>query len=624
MKKYTSLLMFCSVFILLFQLLTSCNEDNTLEGAKEVYITISPSNPFIMVGDTIALQADVVNLNGDRIDARVQWKSDDANIVKIEEGKMMAQEGAQGKSTKIRAILENGKFALITVTVTAHVANGVAPFEEIHYTYSTKSIDTVWFAIDPIQLLLDYVPTVTNSDPELLIPSDKPIYVDKKVGKVGYVFSCDKQTIGGGVTITLSIGAVGSEKTGSTEVIVSPSIISSLGTDFNLITLEMSKIMDINQVDTVWVNTKIDPTYDVDLAIAEKLYHWTVEGNAAQWIKTGVKVAEGQGHRAYAVLRSGQFTGETVVKFECNGIILTTTIDVQNFAIQYPVDVLSVDKLTLELPIGTTGFFTPTVVPLSSYGIHLPKFTPNDPTIVQMLGYNGVEMELKGIKAGETDIVITSNDKSVVVHVKVLERVLSVVLASGNKNSIFEGQTTQWFATVNTSGGSSIQPIWKSEDPAVASINAEGVINGKTGGKVSITAEAGGVSSQPGQLTVIGIPTADVVYNNSNTNLDGNAVFVENDHIIVLFEPTITEPFRDSRLIIKPQVPVYEIVDATYSATNSQISLEANGALAGVSSGSITISSGSDSGTKNVNADVTVTVGSKSFKVKLNNLSVYI
>lgn len=624
MKKYISLLMFCGAF-LLFQLLTSCNEDNTLEGAKEVYITISPKDPFIMVGDTVVLHAKVVNLNGDSIDTPIQWKSDDESLVKIYENQMIAQQGAQGKSTKIRAILENGKYALSTVTVTTHSVNGIAPFEKTHYTYD-KVNDTIWFAVDPIQLLLDYTPAIENSDPELLIPNaDQPIYVDKKVGKVGYVFTSRRES--GKATVTLSIGPSGSEKTGSTEVVVSPSIISSFELDFNNITTGIAQIMDINTVDTVFVNTSIDRTYEIDLKNAEKYYNWKVEGNAGQLIKTGVEVVKDRGHLAYAVLRSGGFTGQTFVKFECNGTELTATVDVQNFVTQYPVDELTVNKELIEIPIGSIGSVTPTVVPLSSYGIHIPKFTAKDPSIVQVVGYNqselgATEMELKGLKIGETDVVVTSNDKSVTIHVKVTDKVLSVVLDPG-KASMFEGQTIQWSATVNSVGGLPIHPIWKSDDPTIASIDAKGVISGKKEGKVNITAEAGGVSSDSRQLTIWGIPTSDVNYGNNNTNADANAVVIEGKDIVILFEPTTAEPFKEAKIIITPQIPINNIVNATYSTGNSQISIEANGAMAGVSSGSITIASGNTNDVKNINADVTVTIGSKSFKIKLNNLTAY-
>lgn len=621
MKRYINLLMFCSAFLLLFQFLTGCSEDDTLEGAKEIYITISPKDPFIMVGDTIKLYAEVVNQNGDSIDTPVLWKSDDENLVKIYDNQMIAQGGAQGKSTKIRAILENGKYAIITVTVITHSVNGISPFTDKYYTYDAKK-DTVWFAIDPVQLLLDYAPKIENSDPELLVPDpDQPIYVDKKIGKVGYVFSSGNQA--GTATITLSIGAAGSEKTGSTEVLISPLIKSSFDESFDNITSEMFKVMDINKQDTVWVNTQITPSYAVDFQAAMQYYNWSVTGNAAQLLKVGVEDVEYRGHRAYAVFRSGGLSGQSIVKFECNGTELTATLEVQNFVTQYPVDQLLVDKSSVEVPVGSAVYILPTVEPVSSYGIWVPVFTPNDPSIVSVIGYNGTEMGLKGLKVGETDVIVTSNDKSIIVHVKVTESVQSVVMTPGNQVSVFEGQTTQWHAKVNSSGGSVIKPTWRSDDTSVASVDSEGIITGLSAGKVNIVAEAGGVSSVPATLTVQGIPMSDVVYNDANTDMEGNAAYMDNENIIVMVAPTIIDPFSEVQFVIRPHTPVSDVVNATYTMDNSQINIILNGSEVAISSGTLTIGAGSDSELRSINADVTVTIGSRSFKIKLNNLTSY-
>ncbi|MEG0950120.1 MAG: Ig-like domain-containing protein [Bacteroidales bacterium] len=619
MKKYRQLLGLVCLLFSFGILLHSCTEEQTLDGAKEVYITISPEDPFILVGDTVPLNAEISNLAGKPINTPIEWKSDDESIVSIYQDAMVAQNGAQGKSTKVRAILPNGKYALITVTVSTHTLSKITPEKSIQYTYS-KNNDSVWFRVEPKELLLDFAPTVENSNPELLIPVENPVFVDAKLGRVAYVFNSGNVT--DKAKITLSIA--NSETSASTQVVVSPSIYVSLGDDFNAITYENSFTMDINSNDTVWVNTKVDPTYEIDLENAKKLYNWRVDGNAAQMVNTGVIVVPNLGHRAYAVLRSGNFTGQTVVKFECNETELTSTIDVQNYTTQYPVDTLDVNKTELEISVGATAYVTPRVVPVSSYGIHLPKFTPADPSIVKVVGYNGSEMGLQGLKMGETDVVVTSNDKSVTIRVKVTEDVLGVILQSDNKKILFEGQSTQWYAKVNTSGSSEVKPNWISENEAIATVDTEGVVTAHQGGSVNIKAAAGNKVSAPAVLKVIGIPTASVDYTNGNTDEYINAAYIENGKLIVAIESLTQDPFTNVSIFITQDEAINAVTEATYSTSNSLIQIDADGAKAQVTAGSLTIKAGDDEYSKKIDADLTITIGSKSFTVRISDLIVWI
>ncbi len=619
MKKLINILFICGVMPLIFlSILISCTEDDTLNGSKELYITINPKDPFILVGDTVALRAHVSNLSGDTIKTPIKWTSDDESIVEIYKDSLVAKHGAQGKTTLIRATLQNGKYALSRVTVSRHVATGVTALQETRYSYNAPC-DTVWFVVSPKEYLYDYDPVLENSNPELVIPSDNPIYINKETGMVGYAFS-SKNTYGKAkVSLTLDNGGTFKDET---QVVISPSIISSLGDDFNLITLEKGMTMDINKLDTVWVNTKVDPNYEVDLANAEKAYVWNVEGNAAQMYDIGVKVAKDRGHRAYLVLRSGKYTGQTIVKFECNGTTLTTTVDVQDYANQYPVDTLKVDKTDLSFRMGKTVYITPTVIPMSSFGMHVPVFTPVDPTIVQILGYNGNEMAIKGLEVGETDIIITSNDKSVTVHVSVLEN-LNIILKPGNQSHIFVGQKTQWQADVQTATGEVYIPSWRSYNENIATVDNDGFILGVSSGKAPIVAEADGVLSKPDTINVMAVPSQDVVYNNNNTNIDGNASYIDNDVLIIRMSPTGI-PFEFFEIQISPNTPISDVVNATYTSSNSSIVAVANGSAVNNVTGTITISNGEESDMKTINGELTLTIGTNSFKVVINNLSTWL
>ena len=619
MKKYFNILLICGILPLLFiQLMTSCSEDDTLEGAKEIYLTINPRDPFILVGDTVDIRAYVLNLSGDTIRTSIKWTSDDTSIVEIYNDKLVAQDGAQGKSTKVRATLTNGKYAVTTVTVSRHTPDGVSALEDVHYTYN-KNSDTVWFNVSPINYLLDYEPILTNSNPSVIIPAKEPVYIDKSTGRVGYVFSSSNKYAKGIVKISLEGGAA---QTTETQVVVSPSIVSSLVDDYQYITYESGMLMDINKEDTLWIYTKVDPSYEIDLANAEEAYNISISGNAAQMFDTGVKVVQNRGHNVYVALRSGNFIGQSVVTFECNGTTLTTTIDVQDYANQYPVDELSVDRTEITMRVGNTVYVTPSVLPVSSFGLHLPVFTPVDPTVVGTVGYLDNEYGLRGLRVGETDVIVTSNDKSIVIKVTVLEGVQSVVIQPGLQSSVFVGQSIQWFANVRTASGDVVVSTWNSSNEDISIIDDECIIKGLYACRTSITSEAGGVLSSLCTLTVSYFLSELFYYTNTTTDIDGNAAYID-DNLIILLAPT-SGPFDVFQINVKPSISLWDVENGTYSDTNCQLSIEAGGAIVETIVGSITITDGPESYTKTINGELTVQLGTQSFTVTLTDLTVYI
>ena len=222
--------------------------------------------------------------------------------------KLIAKDDAQGKSTKIRVSLQNGRYAITNATVVNRSSMKLVAEVETQESYS-KNNDSLWFCVTPKEVLLDYKPVITNPNPELVIPaSDEPCFIDFETGRFAYIFNTTRSS--GKVAITAAIGPTGNSAKATSTVIVTPSITSSLTEDFTNVTYELSRTMDVNSTDTVWVYTKVDPTYDTDLNNAAQLYNWTSEGNGAQMYTTGNYVKNNIGHLAYAVARSGQFTGQ--------------------------------------------------------------------------------------------------------------------------------------------------------------------------------------------------------------------------------------------------------------------------------------------------------------------------
>ncbi len=589
MKKYKNIFFLAVLFLALFAA-TGCDEEATLDGAKAVYIEISPKDGYIMVGDTVQLKATVSNISGDIIDTPVSWSVDNESILKLDGNKLIALQGSQGKSTNIRAILKNGKYAISKMTVTNHVADGVGALVDIHYTYK-KQNDTIWFIVSPKKLLLDFVPELTISGQSFITPAENPVVIKDETGMVGYVFTSGN-TIGN-TTITLAIGAEGNQKKASTDVTVCPEIRSSLGNNFNSITYEKSMIMDIHSVDTVWVNTEVTPAYPEDLKNAKPYYVWSSTGTAAQLVKYDALDVAYTGHRAYAVVRSGVFEGETKVKFDCYGTALTTTINVQDYKLRYPVEELKVDKNYLEIPMDAMGIIIPEVIPISSYSIHQPVFKPVTPGIVEIIGYNSNEMQIRGRAIGETDIIVTSNDKSLTIHVKVTDKVQSVTWVSGNQKNIFEGQTTTWGAKVETLSGVAFPVKWTSGDEIVATVAPQdeeysnlGIIHGIKAGRAKISAEAGGKTAQDAYITVMEVPS-EIVYNTDNTKLNGNAVYEDKSRLVISIEPKQPSKYGMIYVYIRNYSKSGDY-SGTYTASNL-ITLDVDGALVEAESGTIIV-----------------------------------
>lgn len=63
--------------------LSDVMEDETLDGASEVYITLNPMDITLRVGDTIKISAVVTNLSGNRIETPITWTVLDEDVAKV-------------------------------------------------------------------------------------------------------------------------------------------------------------------------------------------------------------------------------------------------------------------------------------------------------------------------------------------------------------------------------------------------------------------------------------------------------------------------------------------------------------------------------------------------------------
>lgn len=78
MKRY-SFIFFLASFLGVTSF-TACEEEATLDGATEVYITIDPMDINLKLGDTVRISATVTNVSGKVIETPVSWSIEDQTV----------------------------------------------------------------------------------------------------------------------------------------------------------------------------------------------------------------------------------------------------------------------------------------------------------------------------------------------------------------------------------------------------------------------------------------------------------------------------------------------------------------------------------------------------------------
>ena len=80
----------------------------------------------LKLGDTVRISATVTNVSGKVIETPVSWSIEDQTVAALlGDTAVVALDGGQEKETRLKAMLENGKYALTTVTVSRNLPDGV-------------------------------------------------------------------------------------------------------------------------------------------------------------------------------------------------------------------------------------------------------------------------------------------------------------------------------------------------------------------------------------------------------------------------------------------------------------------------------------------------------------------
>ena len=616
-----------------------CNEDDTLDGATEVYITLNPTDIILRVGDTIKISALVTNLSGDRINTSVAWSVLDEKVAKIlGDTAIVCVLGAQGKETKLKAELVNGKYALTSVTVTTNLPKGITPVNEEGLVISSKrsydiTHDSVLFAVSPKELLEDFTPQYTI---EGLEEYKIPMTIDKEAGLVAIHYAAPRSA--GEGKITVSIGEQATAQSASCSVLLMPVIYATFYgekyADMPYLDTRPDKSvlpqwfaytnetnMDINSEATIRVAMNIESGAKEDIEAAYKAYRWEViSGSSVVVTRMEEEFVENQGFDAVLTVRSGIDEGEA--EFHCitPDTVLVATFTVQNYKTRYPVDEITVDRSSVSMSMGDVLMLTTGVVPSTSYAYHKPKVIAEDPTVVEVGKYDGNMITLKGLKVGTTKLVLTSSDKTLEIPVTITESIKSVLWESTNNRTLFVGQSVEWGVNVTTvSGGTNpYDVIWKSFDPSILTATpvegSRGIITAIAEGTTTVRVEVNGVRSDAASVKVIGLQE-NLLYTSSNTDYENTVVYSDKDDLVILVTP---ESGYELIMITLAGVGKDDNYDGTYSVSDHQTDIEIDGAKVSATSGSVTIASRDTDAL--ISFHLSFEVDNKTFTLKAENV----
>jgi uncharacterized protein YjdB len=169
--------------------------------------------------------------------------------------------------------------------------------------------------------------------------------------------------------------------------------------------------------------------------------------------------------------------------------------------VRVPVATLAIEPATATLAIGEKLRFT--VTARDAAGRELAGRTvtvaTSAPGIVGLLADS-----LHALAPGTATITAQAEGRTATAQVTVLARVASVVLTPDTA-TLAPGATQAFTAVVRDAGGSALTGravSWTSTDPAVATVDANGVVTGRGEGTAQLRAASEGVQSAPATITV--------------------------------------------------------------------------------------------------------------------------
>ncbi|MDE5685000.1 MAG: hypothetical protein K2I26_00420 [Paramuribaculum sp.] len=712
MKSINKFIFGSAIFASLGVFPACSDEDNTLAGSDDIYIELANSDVELAYGDTLELTARVSNVSGSTIETPITWSVDDESVAKIvdivryervssksrAEGEdagegdssetpetpenpenpgdndtpqqpdvqyrevitkgITSVDGAQGKSTIVRATLENGRFAVAPVSVVSRtLRNSLTVAMSYKRSYQRQPNDTVWFNLSSVGLVdectFDYEITLTDCYPgvnslgELKEASDadkvftfpneekqKNIFIDRKYSRIGVVYTAPR--VCGKATCAFTMTNNEGESVSATAPIlvypkVSPGFeylgVRPLAQEPNPNNIKHTLIavdMDINSTYEQGVCLGVEGGWDQDIfnayaAEVNGLFYWDVNGSSVIVDEIFTDFNYESGYVSYIKVRSGIQEGLTVLTFYMPDTTLVCNLSVVNYDLRFPVDRIvtlvneeEVDEVTFTF--GQPATMQIGVAPEASFSYHVPEVVSLDPSIITVNERgekDGLDRSFTLHKPGTTYLDIKSLDKTKRVKVTVNDAVSRVALTPSAPQDLLIGETCSLQAAVYMAATPTVpvatlpaQLEWHVSQPGIIELEQTGAqglganIKAIAAGTVEVYATCDGRQSAPVTITVSEI--SDVVYEGG---IEAYINVGENDNLIGLLVGDVYTEF--------PATYNADALDFTCTASGVTSSFSYNGTDYDNCSFNVVITKGSDADHFVINGTFTMPNGMK-------------
>ena len=483
------------VLSLLTLTLTGCRERDTLADADAVYIIIRPEGPLqlAVAQDTIPLSASVRNVSGREIsDAVVSWSIEDKTVVRLLDGnRLVAVRGGEGRSTKLRATLQNGLSTYIRVSVSRANAGSLLVLldeqrraEDVIYVAPAANTN-ILVVTNPDQLLTEYTPIVADYDATLLEIEPRALdpEVDKeiieRIPKGGRWFTIkpklDKM---GRTSVTCSVGSI--RKT--FEVVVGPRVNDDSNTQYGMALnkerteAELSRTVNVGYRGAVEVFVTATPSTAEALEAIKNDLKWELAGTGGIILDTSSELRNGL-FVFTAQVQVGAVPSQFSISAELQGHRVRQSFKVEDFSLR-PFESLAYeyDGNAFELQTGEIRPLIIRVTPKESqyavlYDIQ-ERLRFSRPGIAELQVENGA-YQLRGLIAGETNMIITIRGREFVLPIRVVPEPRSVTIDGRAPVAVMAGDEVSWSAVVIMAGNDMPQYTnlhWSLATPGIAEI----------------------------------------------------------------------------------------------------------------------------------------------------------
>ena len=392
-------------------------------------VSLNTATVEMVEGDTYSLVATVLPSNAEY--ESISWASSNTSVASVNQGTVTALK--EGKTTITASA--GGKSATCSVTVSA---------KYIAVTSITLDMNELSLKVGSSDVLIATVKPDDATDKSVQWSSSDATVVKVDNGKVTALKS-------GTAIITAKAGSC------SAECIITASI------DTESITLDKSE-MTLNVGETATLAASITPADATDQNIT-----WTSSNTNVASVNNGTVKA----------LKAGT----AIITAECSGKEAECVV-----IVLVPTDSVTLDKTSLELPVGDSYTLTATVKPDNAADKNV-IWSSSDQSVASVT--NG---KVIALKKGTATITAECSGKKAECEVTVTVPVSGISL-DRSELSIAVGESTTLTATITPADATDKTVTWASSKPDIASVD-KGTIKALKAGKAIITAECNGKKAE--------------------------------------------------------------------------------------------------------------------------------